>query len=226
MSNPVTEELRQEAIKLRTQGKSYPEISGILGLSRSWCAANLKVVRKATDESYAKLSSKAKTKDGVARKEVALELGLYELPEKEHKSKMKSAVEKIRKSDKQNIVRPDWMHPRMALYVTNSVVSQSIEMEERLHEAACSIRQDMLSSLTSEEDIALVPSVSKIKHTICSLTGSALDLRNGSNSRLNNWYMSLYGTANLLDDRNDHVEPSERVTMAQEEFEDLADCMY
>lgn len=226
MPKQITEELKQEAIKLRTRGKSYQEIATTLDISKRWCAGNLKAVLKATDESYAKLSSKAKTKDGVARKEVAIELGLYELPEKEHKSKMKSAVEKIRKSDKQNIVRPDWMHPRMALYVTNSVVSQSVEMEERLHEAACDIHQDMLASLTSEEDIALVPSVAKIKHTICSLTGSALDHRNGSNSRLNNWYISLYGTANLLDDRNDHVEPNGRVTMTQEDYDDLADVMY
>ena len=96
MPKQITEELKQEAIKLRTQGKSYQEIAIALDISKRWCEGNLKAVREASDESYDKLSTKAKAKDGVARKEVALELGLYELPEKEHKSKMKSAVEKIR----------------------------------------------------------------------------------------------------------------------------------
>ena len=220
----IPESTKQQAIALRQQGLSYAEISKQLEISVGWCKLNLKQNTKEDKERFNKLYTKSKTTEGVSKSEIYTELELDALPETEQGKKVTSAVKRIRANNKENIVRPDWMLPTAARFCTDSIVSLSMDMEERCHEEAYYLRSVLLTN-TEPEQQHKVPSTRKIKSAIVSLLMAAVSNQPHGNSKLSNWLESLYRTANALEARN-HTELKISTKSTTTNFDDLEHLMY
>ena len=224
MSKKISIEVRNKATALRQQGKTYKEISEALNISERWCKANLSNITKTEDEIFNSLCEKSKTPTGVSKSEVAKSYSLYELPKEEIHKVLNSKVKKIRAKDKvQNIVRPDWMLPDMAEYITQQVLDNSIILEERCNEAAfelwCALK-------VVKQDTSKIPSVSKIKSAIMSIAATACSTAPGSTERLKNWLYSLEKTAVELGKRNPEVKVKVLKKSDTLDTQDLEDFMY
>ena len=213
----VSDSTKQSAIELRKQGKTYQEISQELTLSLDWCKRNLKDVLSEEKERFQKLYQKGKSTRGVSRTEVFSELELGSKKDKEQQKLMNSAVKRIRSNNKDNIVRPDWMIPSLARFCTDSIVSLSMDIEERCHEEAY-----RLYSILSNSDLnEPVPSVMKIKSVILGLAMAAVNPNKGSKNKLSNWLESLYVSANKLEQRSLRTEVKAIKTQTRELPDDL-----
>ena len=71
MPKKISNEVLQQAQELRTQGKSYEEISKALNVSISWCWQNLKNAQKETKDVVDSLEQKSKSRRGVSKAEIA-----------------------------------------------------------------------------------------------------------------------------------------------------------
>ena len=123
---------KQKALELREQGKSYAEISEILGCSIDWCKRNLKGIKKKDikDEDYLGLVTKGRSRECITKGEIYSKL-LIDNSEQDNLTKeefMKSKKSKGRRvkdrlSKEQGvIIRQAWIHPDRARYSFNNML--------------------------------------------------------------------------------------------------------
>lgn len=199
MPKIVTQQQIELAIELRKQGKTYEEISKLAKVGKTWCKQHLAGVESNDTLLTDELCAKSRTSKALSKGDISKALNLYDLPETEAVKKLNSKVRQIRSKDKQNIVRPDWMVPEVAGYVTKEIVQFSMVLEERCDEAAYEL-WSILSSIV--QDKSEVPSVRKIKSAMIGLASAMCTGSNGGTQKLSNWLDSLYTTANKLVERN------------------------
>lgn len=207
MPKKISNEVLQKAQELRTQGKPYEEISKALQVSLSWCWQNLKNAQKETKGVVDSLEQKSKGKRGVSKAEIA-----KAVDNNQSKEALKKDVQKVsqrlRKRSKENLVRPNWMTPEFATFITDSIVNESMSAEQRIHEQASELRAILLSNCTTEEQENSIPSTVALKSAIATLTYTMTNQSSKAGSILSNWLESLYETAVKLERRNTSKEVS------------------
>ncbi len=121
----------QEAINLRLKGKSYKEISGILGCSQIWCKINLKGIKHQdiSEDDLLELKTKGKSKDCLTKPEIFSKLNFasFEGKTEEEVTKMKKAAlrrtkDKLTKDEPDVLIRQPWIHPERARQSYNSML--------------------------------------------------------------------------------------------------------
>ena len=227
MPKKISNEVLQQAQELRTQGKPYEEISKALQVSMSWCWENLKNAQKETKGVVDSLEQKSKGKRGVSKAEIA-----KAVDNNQSKEALKKDVQKVsqrlRKRSKENLVRPNWMTPEFATFITDSIVNESMSAEQRMHEQALELRAILLSNCTTEEQENSIPSTVALKSAIATLTYTMTNQSSKAGSILSNWLESLYETAVKLEKRNTSKEVSIKVTpfVLPSELHDLDSITY
>lgn len=227
MPKKISNETLQQAQELRTQGKSYEEISKDLSVSLSWCKHNLSSLQAQKKEVIAALESKSKTKKGVSKGEITKAVNVNQ-PKKELIKEVKNMTQRIRTRSKENIVRPNWMPPEFSMFTTEQVMLYANEMERRLQEYADEICGTILEQCNTQEMIDSVPSSLSLKFAIASLVYSMTNPSSASGAILNNTTSSLYETAIKLEKRNGNPDVKVKVakTALPESLEDLDALAY
>lgn len=228
MPKKISEETKQKAIALREQGKTYKEISELLCISEIWCKRNLGDTETLRSKVFNDMLLKSKSKQGISKGQISSTLGLYDLPSNEAIQILNNTTAKIRREDKQNIVRPDWMHPKMALYVHKQVMQEVLALDSRLQEQSQNVLKAMQEVCNTEEDFNMLPTVNQIKNAILGITSSIASNKPGSKNRLANWTKSLSETSAKLAAKNNGLEPTDDFWMTNEQsmFDELEQEMY
>ncbi|MCZ2397902.1 MAG: hypothetical protein LC100_15340 [Chitinophagales bacterium] len=227
MPKKISNEVLQKAQELRTQEKSYGEISRTLNVSVSWCKHNLTSVLVQRKEVIAGLESKSKTRKGVSKGEITKAVNVNQ-SKKELIREVKNVTQQIRTRSKENIVRPNWMPPEFSMFTTNQVMLYANEMERRLQEYADEIRDTILDKCKTQEQKDSVPSALSLKFAIASLVCSMTNPSSAAGAILNNTTNSLYDTALKLEKRNGNPDVRVKVvkTPLPEGLEDLDEFAY
>lgn len=194
--------VRSKAIVLREEGKSYKEISEELGVSPRWVAKELSGIKTNKQKTVEDLCAKSKTKYGVSKGEIYYNMKLNELDKQEGASEMKNVTQRIKQSGDGSLVRPDWMFPMLAQFVTKRVLRFVIETEDRFEEEAQELRNILLDSCRTEEEEKLVPSVKRLKATYAHLMNMLCDQSPDKNMKVQSYIDSIQATALALQERN------------------------
>jgi hypothetical protein len=228
MPKKISEETKQQAHALREQGLTYKEISDLLDISEDWCKRNLTKIETLRSKLFNSMLKQSKTKEGISKGQISSKLGLYDMPSDKAIKILNNTTARIRKEDKENIVRPDWMHPRMATYINRKINEEVLTLEQRLHEQAEDVSYAMEQECKSQTDIDMLPTVGQIKSAILSLTTAMCSSKAGSLTKLSNWTKSLAETSNKLKEKNKVLEPTDDFCIDVEEstFSDLEQEMY
>jgi hypothetical protein len=131
---------KEEAIKLRLEGKTYSEISKTLGCSLDWCKRNLKGVKHIdiTNEDFIELVNKGKSPECVTPLEIYKKLQPVKKREiKDEKHEKKLAVRRVKqklKADNDVIIRQSWIHPMRASSSLNSMLMYINMLDDTLDE--------------------------------------------------------------------------------------------
>ncbi len=221
----IPESIKQQAIALRQQGKTYVEISKELQVSLDWCKRNLKLVQQKSRQDFNELYTKSKSNTAVSRSEVYQKLDIGTKENKLQNKLMTSAVRRIRANNKQNIVRPDWMIPQLARFCTNSVVQIGMEVEERCNEEAFDLYLSLKASLP-EDQHNTIPSARKIKAAMIGIAMAACSTQPCSTAKITSWLDSLYNAVNALEARNDKIEPTTTSKLTVPDFDDIEQYIY
>ena len=226
MPKVITKETEQKAIELREAGFAYKQIAAMLDISEWWCKQNLKHVENKLKKKYEAMYIKSKTSTGISKSEIGSELDIYNLPEQDVSKSMNTAVRRIRSNNKENVVRPDWMVPEAARFMTDTVVRVSMDVEERCHEEAAYLYY-VLKESTEQDKHHELPSIRKIKGAMVALAMGAVSSQKNSGTKLASWLESLYNTANKLENRNANMKISVKNSeQAQKDFKDLEEFMF
>lgn len=216
----IPEHIKQQAIALRQQGKTYVEISKELQISLDWCKRNLKSVQQKTKEDFDDLYTRSKSKTAVSRSEVYQKLDIGTKEDKLQNKLMTSAVRRIRANNKQNIVRPDWMIPQLARFCTNTVVQIGMEVEERCNEEAFELYLSLKAALP-EDQHNTIPSARKIKSAMVGIAMAACSTQPHGTTKIASWLDSLYNAVNALEARNCKLELTTTNKSTMSDFEDI-----
>lgn len=226
MPKYITEETHNQAVALRQAGSSYKEISETLKVGMTWCKKNLKDVKNTLQEKYENLYAKSKRKEGLSKAEIIQDMEYKLLPEQDLKEKLHTTVRRVRANSKENIVRPNWMHPNFAVDMTNEVIMASMTLEDRCHDMAMELHYKVKSACTQKQ-LEHLPSVSQLKSAILGMSSTSVSQRGDATSRLNSWLESLHNTSVELSKRNQTEKvPECKVTYDHLDYQDLADFMY
>lgn len=227
MPKKISNEIKLQAQELRTQGKSYEEISKALDVSLSWCWHNLKSVRAIEKEIIDELEKKSRTQKGVSKGEIARAIDQDQKPEQLHKD-VKKVVQRIKKRSKENIIRPNWMVPQFSVFMTEQVIQEAMAIEQRTHEYAYELHMILLDNATTQEEKDQVPSVLSIKSAICGMAQAMTSQSSATGGLLINWLESLHKTSLKLEERNSKVSLVVKVQKESipKELLDLSDCAY
>lgn len=227
MPKKISNEIKLQAQELRTQGKSYEEISKALDVSLSWCWHNLKSVRAIEKEIIDELEKKSRTQKGVSKGEIARAIDQDQKPEQLHKD-VKKVVQRIKKRSKENIIRPNWMVPQFSVFMTEQVIQEAMAIEQRTHEYAYELHMMLLDNATTQEEKDQVPSVLSIKSAICGMAQAMTSQSSATGGLLINWLESLHKTSLKLEERNSKVSLVVKVQKESipKELLDLSDCAY
>ena len=227
MPKKISNEIKLQAQELRTQGKSYEEISKALDVSLSWCWHNLKSVRAIEKEVIDELEKKSRTRKGVSKGEIARAIDQDQKPEQLHKDVTKVA-QRIKKRSKENIIRPNWMVPQFSVFMTEQVIQEAMAIEQRTHEYAYELHMLLLDNATTQEEKEQVPSVLSIKSAICGMAQAMTSQSSATGGLLTNWLESLHKTSLKLEERNSKVSLVVKVQKESvpKELLDLSDCAY
>jgi hypothetical protein len=230
MPKKVSEDIKQKAIDMRLAGATYAEIKAELGVGVSWCKEHLKVMSKEEQERSIKfkvLCMKSKTKNGVSKREIAQELDLYQLQEQQMIQELNNSVRVIRREDTKNIVRPNWMHPKMSILITNKLITTAMHLEDSLNDEMHRLRTELLECCKTEEDKLLVPTLLQLKAAVSSFMTNMTSTRPNTSTKLDNWLNSLHSTAVALDERNIRLQPDTSVQEVDaSDFAEIQDFMY
>lgn len=227
MPKKISNEIKLQAQELRTQGKSYEEISKALDVSLSWCWHNLKSVRAIEKEVIDELEKKSRTQKGVSKGEIARAIDQDQKPEQLHKD-VKKVAQRIKKRSKENIIRPNWMVPQFSVFMTEQVIQEAMAIEQRTHEYAYELHMILLDNATTQEEKDQVPSVLSIKSAICGMAQAMTSQSSATGGLLINWLESLHKTSLKLEERNSKVSLVVKVQKESipKELLDLSDCAY
>ena len=227
MPKKISNEIKLQAQELRTQGKSYEEISKALDVSLSWCWHNLKAVRTIEKEIIDELEKKSRTQKGVSKGEIARAIDQDQKPEQLHKD-VKKVAQRIKKRSKENIIRPNWMVPQFSVFMTEQVIQEAMAIEQRTHEYAYELHMILLDNATTQEEKDQVPSVLSIKSAICGMAQAMTSQSSATGGLLTNWLESLHKTSLKLEERNSKVSLVVKVQKESipKELLDLSDCAY
>lgn len=227
MPKKISNEIKLQAQELRTQGKSYEEISKALDVSLSWCWHNLKSVRAIEKEIIDELEKKSRTQKGVSKGEITRAIDQDQKPEQLHKD-VKKVTQRIRKRSKENIIRPNWMVPQFSVFMTEQVIQEAMAIEQRTHEYAYELHMILLDNATTQEEKEQVPSVLSIKSAICGMAQAMTSQSSATGGLLTNWLESLHKTSLKLEERNSKVSLVVKVQKESipKELLDLSDCAY
>lgn len=227
MPKKISNEIKLQAQELRTQGKSYEEISKALDVSLSWCWHNLKSVRAIEKEVIDDLEKKSRTQKGVSKGEIARAIDQDQKPEQLHKD-VKKVAQRIKKRSKENIIRPNWMVPQFSVFMTEQVIQEAMAIEQRTHEYAYELHMLLLDNATTQEEKEQVPSVLSIKSAICGMAQAMTSQSSATGGLLTNWLESLHKTSLKLEERNSKVSLVVKVQKESvpKELLDLSDCAY
>ena len=227
MPKKISNEVLQQAQELRIQGKSYEEISKTLNVSISWCWQNLKNAQKETKDVVDSLEQKSKGRRGVSKAEIAKAVDNNQSKEA-LKKEVQKVSQRLRKRSKENLVRPNWMTPEFATFITDSIVNESMAAEQRMHEQALELRSILLSNCTTEDQENSIPSTVALKSAIATLTYTMTNQSSKAGNILSNWLESLYETAVKLEKRNTSKEVHIKVTpfVLPSELQDLDSIAY
>jgi len=227
MPKKISNEIKLQAQELRTQGKSYEEISKALDVSLSWCWHNLKAVRTIEKEIIDELEKKSRTQKGVSKGEIARAIDQDQKPEQLHKD-VKKVAQRIKKRSKENIIRPNWMVPQFSVFMTEQVIQEAMAIEQRTHEYAYELHMLLLDNATTQEEKDQVPSVLSIKSAICGMAQAMTSQSSATGGLLTNWLESLHKTSLKLEERNSKVSLVVKVQKESipKELLDLSDCAY
>ena len=227
MPKKISNEIKLQAQELRTQGKSYEEISKALDVSLSWCWHNLKSVRAIEKEVIDELEKKSRTQKGVSKGEIARAIDQDQKPEQLHKD-VKKVAQRIKKRSKENIIRPNWMVPQFSVFMTEQVIQEAMAIEQRTHECAYELHMLLLDNATTQEEKEQVPSVLSIKSAICGMAQAMTSQSSATGGLLTNWLESLHKTSLKLEERNSKVSLVVKVQKESvpKELLDLSDCAY
>ena len=227
MPKKISNEIKLQAQELRTQGKSYEEISKALDVSLSWCWHNLKSVRAIEKEVIDELEKKSRTQKGVSKGEIARAIDQDQKPEQLHKD-VKKVAQRIKKRSKENIIRPNWMVPQFSVFMTEQVIQEAMAIEQRTHEHAYELHMLLLDNATTQEEKEQVPSVLSIKSAICGMAQAMTSQSSATGGLLTNWLESLHKTSLKLEERNSKVSLVVKVQKESvpKELLDLSDCAY
>ena len=227
MPKKISNEIKLQAQELRTQGKSYEEISKALDVSLSWCWHNLKAVRTIEKEIIDELEKKSRTQKGVSKGEIARAIDQDQKPEQLHKD-VKKVAQRIKKRSKENIIRPNWMVPQFSVFMTEQVIQEAMAIEQRTHEYAYELHMILLENATTQEEKDQVPSVLSIKSAICGMAQAMTSQSSATGGLLINWLESLHKTSLKLEERNSKVSLVVKVQKESipKELLDLSDCAY
>ena len=227
MPKKISNEIKLQAQELRTQGKSYEEISKVLDVSLSWCWHNLKSVRAIEKEIIDELEKRSRTQKGVSKGEIAQAIDQDQKPEQLHKD-VKKVAQRIKKRSKENIIRPNWMVPQFSVFMTEQVIQEAMAIEQRTHEYAYELHMILLENATTQEEKDQVPSVLSIKSAICGMAQAMTSQSSATGGLLTNWLESLHKTSLKLEERNSKVSLVVKVQKESipKELLDLSDCAY
>ena len=227
MPKKISNEIKLQAQELRTQGKSYEEISKALDVSLSWCWHNLKSVRAIEKEVIDELEKKSRTQKGVSKGEIARAIDQDQKPEQLHKD-VKKVAQRIKKRSKENIIRPNWMVPQFSVFMTEQVIQEAMAIEQRTHEYAYELHMLLLDNATTQEEKEQVPSVLSIKSAICGMAQAMTSQSSRTGGLLMNWLDSLHKTSLKLEERNSKTDLVVKVhkESVPKELLDLDDCAY
>lgn len=227
MPKKISNEIKLQAQELRTQGKSYEEISKALDVSLSWCWHNLKSVRAVEKEIIDELEKKSRTQKGVSKGEIARAIDQDQKPEQLHKD-VKKVVQRIKKRSKENIIRPNWMVPQFSVFMTEQVIQEAMAIEQRTHERAYELHILLLANASTQEEKDQVPTVASIKSAICGMAQAMTSQSSRTGGLLINWLDSLHKTSLKLEERNSKTDLVVKVykESVPKELLDLDDCAY
>lgn len=226
MPKHIPQEVKDEAVELRKRGFSYAEISDKTGVSTRWCKNHLKDVKNTLQEKYNNLYTKSKRKEGLSKAEIIQDMEYKLLPEQDLKEKLHATIRRVRANSKENIVRPNWMHPNFAVDMTNEVIMASMTLEDRCHDMAMELHYKVKSACTQKQ-LEHLPSVSQLKSAILGMSSTSVSQRGDATSRLNSWLESLHNTSVELSKRNQTDKIPECLTPNDSlDYQDLADFMY
>ena len=223
MAKAITLEFKEKAETLRSQGLTYKAIAEQLDVSENWCKVNLRLVVKHNDKLIENLCEKSKSTKGVSKGEIAKAFDIYSMHKQDGVKVLNSQVKKIRSKDKKNIVRPDWMVPDVARFMTDEIVETSLVIDDRCNESAYALYCDLKEAGFKDQDL---PSVSKIKHAMFGIAAGMSSTSPGSTERLANWLESLYKTANELSVRNTKTKVSIAKQPEIFDFSDIEEFIY
>lgn len=227
MVKKIETEIAQQAKELRASGKTYAEVAKELNIGITWCKTNLNKVVVEPNIQIDNLENKSKTRKGLSKGEIARTLDVKQSRE-QLKKDVQKMTQRIRKRSKDNIVRPNWMIPEFARYVTDRIVEESMAAEQRMHDQAFELHAILLDSCKDEYMQKEVPSVQALKSAIATLTYTMTNQSSAAGGILSGWLESLYTTATKLENRNNSEEISVQVKpfMLPSELKDVDNFAY
>lgn len=185
----IPDSTKQIAIRMRKENKTYHEISEFTGLSTRWCKTHLKDVVSDYEKKIEELCIKSKTPSAITKTEIIKTLEISG-GRKTVLSKTKDTVKKIKSKDKDNLVRPAWMHPCAPMVTTNGIFSIIEALEDRLNEMSIELHNQILHTLP--ECLAdTAPSVNSLKQITSALLAATQANDAGASEKLMRWFNSI-----------------------------------
>lgn len=209
---------KEEALNLRLEGKTYQQISEILGCSLDWCKRNLKGTKRKdiSEEDYNNLINKGRSFDCVTKGEIISKVNVS--PSDSYKEYNKEAVRTAnrvrRKLAKEGdvIVRQAWIHPARAKFSYDNMLMYINMLNDTLDEY---VRSHLYEVGFDNEDnynatLAFMVMNSQFGQRIQKNYSTAI-------------FDSIYNTVEIIEERNGSEEPPELVnsstfTLAEEDL--------
>lgn len=209
---------KEEALNLRLEGKTYQQISEILGCSLDWCKRNLKGTKRKdiSEEDYNNLINKGRSFDCVTKGEIISKVNVS--PSDSYKEYNKEAVRTAnrvrRKLAKEGdvIVRQAWIHPARAKFSYDNMIMYINMLNDTLDEY---VRSHLYEVGFDNEDnynatLAFMVMNSQFGQRIQKNYSTAI-------------FDSIHNTVEIIEERNGSEEPPElfkssTFTLAEEDL--------
>ena len=209
---------KEEALNLRLEGKTYQQISEILGCSLDWCKRNLKGTKRKdiSEEDYNNLINKGRSFDCVTKGEIISKVNVS--PSDSYKEYNKEAVRTAnrvrRKLAKEGdvIVRQAWIHPARAKFSYDNMIVYINMLNDTLDEY---VRSHLYEVGFDNEDnynatLAFMVMNSQFGQRIQKNYSTAI-------------FDSIHNTVEIIEERNGSEEPPElfkssTFTLAEEDL--------
>lgn len=209
---------KEEALNLRLEGKTYQQISEILGCSLDWCKRNLKGTKRKdiSEEDYNNLINKGRSFDCVTKGEIISKVNVS--PSDSYKEYNKEAVRTAnrvrRKLAKEGdvIVRQAWIHPARAKFSYDNMLMYINMLNDTLDEY---VRSHLYEVGFDNEDnynatLAFMVMNSQFGQRIQKNYSTAI-------------FDSIHNTVEIIEERNGSEEPPElfkssTFTLAEEDL--------